>query len=62
MNEWTRVICPKCNGERVHPEEHWYRHPTAFVNVPCQTCLGVGILLARPVELKQLDRDREAKA
>lgn len=55
MNNWIKVECPKCEGTGSAKEERWFEHPNSFRYVSCPTCLGHGMLLARPVEVKPLE-------
>lgn len=55
MSEWTEVTCPTCEGEKKRKEDGWYNHPNSFRYIDCETCLGHGIMLAKPIgELKPL--------
>jgi hypothetical protein len=40
------------------PEDDWFKHPNAFIDIPCNLCRAHGFLLAKPVEeLKPVSQD-----
>lgn len=55
MDGWIPVECPFCKGTGSHEEPGWERHPNSFRYVPCETCKGNRIMMARAVELKPVD-------
>jgi DnaJ-class molecular chaperone len=68
VSEWIRITCPKCEGTG-----QVFKYDTAVFGkvmgcdafqgrmYQCETCRGVGALLARPIETKTIDTTTEDK-